>query len=354
MGAAARARSRASAPSRPPRSHGLVAYVGLRGFALRAGDAPFNGIAKTTDGGATWTVVHAEAGPARPRSLDGSWIEERALDGRPFGLVRRALRPGRGARRSRRLLRHRPLPHLSARRTAARRWAQVQLRARAAPTSGRAAASTSPPPTASTGTRSTRRRVFITYTDIGLFRSEDGGETLDRLHRSGVPTRWRNTTYWVAFDPEVQGLHVGRLQRDARPARGRRCGGAPTPTRFQGGVGVSNDGGRTLDAVERGHAGVSAITHVLLDPTSPAGPRARSTRRPTAAASSSRRTTAARGRSRTRDSPARQPFAWRITPRGRRTLYLVVARRSERGAHRRRRRRRALSLDRTAPSTGRA
>jgi photosystem II stability/assembly factor-like uncharacterized protein len=47
-------------------------------------------------------------------------------------------------------------------------------------------------------------RQFITYTDIGLFRSEDGGRSWT-ASTNGVPREWWNTTYWVAFDPEVKG-----------------------------------------------------------------------------------------------------------------------------------------------------
>ena len=43
-------------------------------------------------------------------------------------------------------------------------------------------------------------RVFISYTDIGLFRSEDGGRSWTSSI-AGVPSLWRNTTYWIAFDP---------------------------------------------------------------------------------------------------------------------------------------------------------
>ena len=47
-------------------------------------------------------------------------------------------------------------------------------------------------------------RQFITYTDIGLFRSEDGGASW-QSSTAGVPSGWTNTTYWVAFDPKVRG-----------------------------------------------------------------------------------------------------------------------------------------------------
>ena len=85
----------------------------------RAADGPkFNGIAKTVDGGRTWTIVHEEAD--RPSAnLEGSWIEVRAPERRVLDLVRRALRPGGGSDQPRHLLRDRPLPDLSHRRTAA-------------------------------------------------------------------------------------------------------------------------------------------------------------------------------------------------------------------------------------------
>ena len=90
----------------------LVAYVGLRGIVLPGrGDAPFNGIAKTTDGGRTWSVVHAESDAP---SANLAPLVDRAArrGGRALGLVRLPVRPRGGARRPRRRLRDRPLPHL--------------------------------------------------------------------------------------------------------------------------------------------------------------------------------------------------------------------------------------------------
>ena len=48
------------------------------------------------------------------------------------------------------------------------------------------------------------KRQFITFTDIGLFRSEDAGNSW-QSSTSGVPREWLNTTYWIVFDPKVRG-----------------------------------------------------------------------------------------------------------------------------------------------------
>jgi len=47
-------------------------------------------------------------------------------------------------------------------------------------------------------------RQFISTTDIGLFRSEDGGKSWTSSTQ-GVPKDWMNTTYWVEFDPKIRG-----------------------------------------------------------------------------------------------------------------------------------------------------
>jgi len=48
------------------------------------------------------------------------------------------------------------------------------------------------------------RRQFITYTDISLFRSENGGKSW-LSSSTGVPKAWLNTAYWMVFDPQVKG-----------------------------------------------------------------------------------------------------------------------------------------------------
>jgi len=48
------------------------------------------------------------------------------------------------------------------------------------------------------------KRHYICYTDIGFAISEDGGETWRNNSRTGG-SPWTNTTYMLAFDPEVKG-----------------------------------------------------------------------------------------------------------------------------------------------------
>lgn len=303
--------------------HGLVAYVGLRGLR-REGEPPFNGIAKTTDGGQSWAVVNAEAD--RPAaSFQGSWIEERALeDGHsvwfdaPYDLAVAPSDPG--------VCFATDLFRTYRTKDGGRTWAQVNSVARGDDrwtTRGLDV-------TSSYGVHFDPfdvRRVFITYTDIGLFASEDGGATWSGASR-GVPQAWRNTTYWVAFDPDVKGRMWGAFSGThdlPRPKMWRRT----DPDRFQGGVGVSSDGGRTWTPSSTGMP-ESAITHVLLDPASPKGARtlyATGFGRGVFKSTDDGRTWTLKNAG----LPPHQPFAWRITRAGDGTLYLVVARRSERG-----------------------
>ncbi|OGG04721.1 MAG: hypothetical protein A3F83_06740 [Candidatus Glassbacteria bacterium RIFCSPLOWO2_12_FULL_58_11] len=120
---------------------------------------------------------------------------------------------------------------------------------------------------------------FITYTDIGLFHTFNGGRTW-RHSIVGIPNQWRNTCYWLEFDPAVKGriwsvwANVHDLPRPKMFRSGNLVNG-----RQQGGVAASGDGGRnwglsTVGVMEDGeykHAMRTAAvcTHIVIDTDSP-------------------------------------------------------------------------------------
>jgi photosystem II stability/assembly factor-like uncharacterized protein len=171
-------------------------------------------------------------------------------------------------------------------------------------------------------------RQFISTTDIGLFRSEDGGKSWTSSTQ-GVPKDWMNTTYWLEFDPKIRGRvwSVNSWTHDLpRPKMWRAHG----VVNYHGGVCRSDDGGRTWvksnDGMEQ-----TAATHILLDPTSP--PKARVLY------------VAGFGRGvyksvdgglswklKNTGITQNEPFAWRIIRDNDGALYVLIARRSEDGS----------------------
>lgn len=112
--------------------------------------------------------------------------------------------------------------------------------------------------------------LFITYTDIGLFQSYDGGESW--VHAiNGISGGSRNTCYWLEFDPEVEGRiysvwsnwhdlpRMKMFNERWDEARG-------LPAR-------STNGGQTWGNINWGAPGDAAYTHILLDPDSPVDSR---------------------------------------------------------------------------------
>jgi photosystem II stability/assembly factor-like uncharacterized protein len=301
------------------------AYVGFRGLRLGEGAANlFNGIARTRDGGKTWTIVHKESN--RPSAnLEGSWIEERAPHSypniwfdAPYSLGVAPSDPNTCYATD--------LFRTYRTTDGGRTWRQVN----SVRVSGDHWTTRGLDVTTSYGVHFDpfdTRHMFITYTDIGLFQSRDAGSSWSGA-TVGIPNTWRNTTYWVAFDPQVKDLIWGAFSAThdlPRPKMWR----SRNPDRYEGGVAFSTDGGQRWTVSNSGMP-QTAVTHILLDPTSPAG----------------KRTLYAcgfgRGVYRSDDNgktwtlknngiEKKQPFAWRLTRDVDGTLYLVVARRSERG-----------------------
>jgi photosystem II stability/assembly factor-like uncharacterized protein len=172
------------------------------------------------------------------------------------------------------------------------------------------------------------KHLFITYTDIGLFQSEDGGVNWSSA-TGGVPRNWVNTTYWIVFDPAVRGRLWGVMSGThdlPRPKMWRRS----SPEKFLGGVCLSEDGGKTWIKAGEGLP-QTAATHILLDPSSPAEARVLYVTgfgKGVFKSTDGGKTWTAKNRG----IEGNDPFAWRLARDRNGALYLVVARRSEDGS----------------------
>ncbi len=135
-----------------------------------------------------------------------------------------------------------------------------------------------------------RDHFFITYTDIGLYHTYNGGKSW-HASLAGIPRQWRNTCYWMEFDPAVKGRiwsvwsNVHDLPRPKMHRSGNLVNGNQ-----QGGAAVSTDGGQWWELLQKGamtktdyadrqadYSGgmrLGAVpTHIVLDPDSPVDSR---------------------------------------------------------------------------------
>ncbi len=110
--------------------------------------------------------------------------------------------------------------------------------------------------------------LFISYTDIGLFHSYDRGASWFQS-LEGVPERWVNTCYWLEFDPAVQGRAWAVWANAHDLPRDKMFGQDGSFERYQGGVSVTADGGRSWQVSGSGIPENAVATHVLVDPDSP-------------------------------------------------------------------------------------
>jgi photosystem II stability/assembly factor-like uncharacterized protein len=303
--------------------HPQVAYAGFRNLQIGEGKQNlFNGIAKTTDGAHTWKIVYKES--TQPAAnLRGTWIEQRGTQNgvaiwfdSPYSLGVAPNNPDVAYatdlfRTYRTLDGGSTWQEMNSEQVKNGGWTSRGLDV-----------------TTDYGVQFDpfdSRHIFIDYTDIGLFQSADGGQSWQSTS-DGVPEDWRNTAYWLAFDPAQRGLIWGAFSGThdlPRPKMWRNRG----VRTFAGGVAVSTDGGHHWTPSNAGLPNDS-VTHILLDPSSPAGSR---TLYACAFGRGVYKSTD-NGRSWTEKNngiAGDEPFAWRITAAQDGALYLVVARRSE-------------------------
>jgi photosystem II stability/assembly factor-like uncharacterized protein len=301
-----------------------TAYVGFRGLKLGAQptdlkDDLYNGIAKTSDAGRTWTIVFRESTTAAS-NLDPSYIEGRARAGNddiwfdtPASL---GVAPGNPNicyatdcfRTYRTSDGGKTWAQVNSVRVGTDRWTTRGLDV-----------------TTNYGVHFDPfdpQHVFIDYTDIGAFHSFDGGASWQTA-TEGVPDRWRNTTYWLELDPQVKDLVWGAFSgyHDLpRPKMWKET----DPAKYVGGVGVSTDGGRHWTPSNVGMPETS-VTHLLLDPASPAGQRtlyACGFGRGVYKSTDNGKTWALKNAG----IKEAKPFAWRIVRASDGILYLLLAR----------------------------
>ncbi len=106
-------------------------------------------------------------------------------------------------------------------------------------------------------------RQWITYTDIGCFRSNDGGVS---WRRSVKGLKFTNTMYEIQPDPDIPGRLYG-VCSDTHDLPGWK-GISVDPDSFTGGFCISDDGGSTWTMKGEGLPN-SACCALELDPSSP-------------------------------------------------------------------------------------
>lgn len=298
--------------------NGSTAYLSYE--ELRMDGAEYFGVARTRDSGKTWDLVWKDSEKHADASVKDAWVNERfgpGWGGRPLSLgvspknpeIAYATDLGRTLRTT----------------DGGKTWIAVYSKK-----TGDGYVNTGLNVTTAYGVHWDPfhpNRMFIDYTDISLFRSEDGGKSWISSSK-GIPRRWENTVYWTVFDPSVPGRAWAAASEThdlPRPKMWRKI----SPSSFLGGVVISDDGGVTW---RESNAGMpeSAITHIVLDPASP--PNARILY--AAGFGKGVYKSVDGGKSwalKNEGIVGAEPFAWRLAVDSNRTLYLVVARRSEHG-----------------------
>jgi photosystem II stability/assembly factor-like uncharacterized protein len=112
-----------------------------------------------------------------------------------------------------------------------------------------------------------KEHFFITYTDIALFHTLNGGKSWFPSVE-GIPREWVNTCYWLEFDPGVRD-RAWSVWGNAHDLPRDKMFGPRGFERNSGGVAVTEDGGRSWKKAGTGIPENSVGTCVVLDPESP-------------------------------------------------------------------------------------
>ena len=116
-----------------------------------------------------------------------------------------------------------------------------------------------------------KNHFFICYTDIGLFHTFNGGKTWTHSI-TNVPRDWQNTCYQIEFDPAIKG-RVWSVWANAHDLPRVKMFSGSGFDRFEGGVAVSDDDGRSWNKSNTGIPENSICTNILLDSSTPLNAR---------------------------------------------------------------------------------
>jgi len=297
-----------------------AAYVSYGPFRGAPGREPGDfGVAKTVDRGRTWQKVWSDSNAHPAANVDGGWVTERFGPGwgeNPLALGVAPTNPdicyGTDYGRTMRTL------------DAGKTWRAVNARKLPG-----GATTTGLDVTTCYGVHFDPfdpAHVLVSYTDIGLMESTDGGASWRTATQKGVPDRWVNTTYWLEFDPAVKGRLWAVMSGThdlPRPKMWRRM----SPGRFGGGVLRSDDGGASWEVLQGGLP-ATAATHIVLDRRSPAESRVLYVAgfgKGVFKSGDGGKTWSLKNSG----IEGQEPFAWRLAEDRDGALYLVAARRSD-------------------------
>ncbi len=307
------------------RQHPEVVYVSYSGLKLPDDPRAWFGVAKSTDGGAHWSLVWKETGGSPAANIRGGWTTARFgpdWGENPLQIAVDDHNPDRVYTTD--------LARILRTVNGGATWEALYSRP-----AGSGFTTTGLDPTTAYGIHFDPfhpGRMFISYTDIGLFRSEDSGRSWISSTTSGVPRAWLNTTYWVEFDPAVPDRMWAVMSRNHDLPRSRLFASRPGVTAsYLGGVVLSLDGGKTWKVSSDGLPQMAA-THILLDPSSPPGARVLYVAgfgRGVFKSGDGGKTWVAKNTG----LPAQEPLAWRLARDSRGVLYLVTIRRSTGGSY---------------------